>query len=100
LLLSEDLVAAAWLHDIGYSPELVETGLHALDGARYLCRAGIEGQIVSLVAYHSCAEIEADVRGLGDALSAEFKPGDPSPHTRNALCPAGKLATGTARGRR
>ena len=77
LSLPEDLVVAAWLHDIGYAPELVETGFHPLDGARYLRRVGIDGQVVSLVAYHSCAEIEADVRGLGDALSAEFKPGDP-----------------------
>ena len=26
--LPDDLVAAAWLHDIGYAPELVETGFH------------------------------------------------------------------------
>ena len=26
--------AAAWLHDIGYLPELAATGLHGLDGAR------------------------------------------------------------------
>ena len=30
------LVAAAWLHDIGYAPDLVDTGFHPLDGARYL----------------------------------------------------------------
>ena len=76
LSLSEDLVAAAWLHDIGYAPELVETGFHPLDGARYLRRMGISGQVVSLVAYHSCAEIEAEVRGLGGALASEFRPGD------------------------
>jgi hypothetical protein len=76
LSLSEDLVAAAWLHDIGYAPELVETGFHPLDGARYLRRIGIDGQVVSLVAYHSCAEIEAEVRGLGHALALEFRPGD------------------------
>jgi HD domain len=76
LSLSEDLVAAAWLHDIGYAPELVETGFHPLDGARYLRRMGIDAQVVSLVAYHSCAEIEAEVRGLGGALASEFRPGD------------------------
>src|SRR5262245_22933017 len=76
LALSDDLVAAAWLHDIGYAPELVETGFHPLDGARHLRRMGIEGQVVGLVAYHSCAEVEAEVRGLGDILAAEFKPGD------------------------
>ena len=30
------LEAAAWLHDIGYSPALAATGFHPLDGARYL----------------------------------------------------------------
>ena len=30
------LEAAAWLHDVGYAPGLAVTGLHALDGARYL----------------------------------------------------------------
>jgi len=30
------LEAAAWLHEIGYAPGLAVTGLHALDGARYL----------------------------------------------------------------
>ena len=30
------LEAAAWLHDIGYLPQLAATGLRGLDGARYL----------------------------------------------------------------
>ena len=76
LSLSDDLVAAAWLHDIGYAPALVETGFHPLDGARYLSRVGVDGQVVSLVAYHSCAQIEADVRGLGSELASEFSPAD------------------------
>jgi HD domain len=76
LSLSDDLVAAAWLHDIGYAPELVETGFHPLDGARYLRRIGLGGQVVSLVAHHSCAQIEATVRSLGPQL-AEFSPADP-----------------------
>jgi predicted hydrolase (HD superfamily) len=33
---AELLEAAAWLHDIGYVPELAVTGLHGLDAARYL----------------------------------------------------------------
>ncbi len=78
LALSEDLVAAAWLHDIGYAPDLAETGFHPLDGARYLQRAGLDGQVVNLVAYHSCAQIEADVRGLGGELASEFSPADSS----------------------
>jgi len=54
----------------------VETGFYPLDGARYLRWIGIDAQVVSLVAYHSCAEIEAEVRGLGGALASEFRPGD------------------------
>jgi len=76
LSLTNALEAAAWLHDIGYAPELVETGFHPLDGARYLRRIGVDGQVVSLVAYHSCAQIEADVRGLGPGLATEFFPAD------------------------
>jgi HD domain len=76
--LPDDLVAAAWLHDIGYAPELVETGFHPLDGARYLRGVGVDGQVVSLVAYHSCAPIEAKVRGLDVELASEFSPGDPA----------------------
>jgi len=78
LALSDDPVAAAWLHDIGYAPELVETGFHPLDGARYLRRLGVDGPVVGLVAYHSCAQIEADVRGLGGELASEFSPADAS----------------------
>jgi len=68
------LVAAAWLHDIGYSPSLVRTGLHALDGAAF-CRAqGFPDVVVGLVAYHSGAEVEADERGLLGGLRAWDKP--------------------------
>ena len=34
------LVAAAWLHDIGYASGLRNTGFHPLDGARYLRATG------------------------------------------------------------
>lgn len=33
---------------------------------------------MSLVAYHSCAQIEADVRGLRSELASEFVPADSS----------------------
>ncbi len=69
----ELLVAAAWLHDIGYAPSLVVTGFHPLDGARYLRGQGIDDRLVCLVAHHSCAVHEARVRGLDGALLAEFK---------------------------
>ncbi|MGH3097219.1 MAG: HD domain-containing protein [Streptosporangiales bacterium] len=64
----EVLVAAAWLHDIGYAPSLVETGLHQLDGARWLAAQG-EARLASLVAHHTCAHYEASLRGLGDELA-------------------------------
>ena len=34
------VVAAAWLHDIGYAPALAVTGFHPVDGAMYLDRLG------------------------------------------------------------
>lgn len=66
-----DLISAAWLHDVGYAPELADTGLHALDGARYLQREGWPARVVGLVAHHSGARFEATERGLMDEL-AEF----------------------------
>jgi putative nucleotidyltransferase with HDIG domain len=70
-----DLIeAAAWLHDIGYAPRLALTGLHQLDGARYLRDAQhADALLCRLVAHHSCAIIEAGERGLADALSSEFE---------------------------
>jgi hypothetical protein len=67
--------AAAWLHDIGYAPSLATTGLHQLDGARYLRDAQhADAMLCRLVAHHSCAIIEAGERGLADILSSEFDP--------------------------
>ena len=69
------LEAAAWLHDIGYAPDLAVTCLHALDGARYLRDAQHAGTMLCrLVAHHSCAIIEAGERGLADILQLEFEP--------------------------
>ena len=69
------LEAATWLHDIGYAPGLALTGLHQLDGARYLRDAQhADALLCRLVAHHSCAIVEAGERGLADVLSLEFKP--------------------------
>ena len=69
----ELLEAAAWLHDIGYLPELARTGLHGLDGARYLRDVQhADPMLCRLVAHHSCAIIEAEERGLADILRCEF----------------------------
>lgn len=67
------VTAAAWLHDIGYAPSLVDTGFHPLDGARFLRRAGFHPVILSLVAHHTGADSEAYERGLLAEL-AEFHP--------------------------
>nr|WP_083917884.1 HD domain-containing protein [Nocardiopsis xinjiangensis] len=69
-----DLVeSSAWLHDIGYSPNLATTGFHPLDGAHYLRAVqGADESLVSLVAYHSCAVVEAEERGLVAELKNEF----------------------------
>ncbi|MEU7875157.1 HD domain-containing protein [Dactylosporangium sp. NPDC049140] len=66
------LAAAAWLHDVGYAPALAATGFHPLDGARWLRSEGFDDRVAALVAHHSCALVEADERGLGDVLGAEF----------------------------
>jgi putative nucleotidyltransferase with HDIG domain len=67
------LEAAAWLHDIGYLPELAGTGLHQLDGARYLRDIQhAEKMLCCLVAHHSCAVFEAEERGLAEVLCREF----------------------------
>jgi hypothetical protein len=69
------LESAAWLHDIGYSPEIVVTGFHPLDGARYLRdEHHVDVVLSALVAYHSCAVNEAEDRGLAGELAAEFTP--------------------------
>jgi hypothetical protein len=63
------LVAAAWLHDIGYAPTLAATAFHPLDGARHLRVLGHE-RLARLVANHSSARWEAEALGLSDDLAA------------------------------
>ena len=81
---AELLEAAAWLHDIGYLPALAATGLHGLDGARYLRDVRhAEPPLCRLVAHHSCAVIEAEERGLAHVLTCDFAP--PPQHLADAL---------------
>jgi hypothetical protein len=49
----EQLVLAAWLHDVGYGREANVTGFHPLDGARYLTDLDVEPLIVTLVAHQT-----------------------------------------------
>lgn len=64
-----EVVAAAWLHDVGYAPDVAVTGFHPVDGARLAAALGFSPLAVSLIAHHTGAAVEARERGLTDALS-------------------------------
>lgn len=64
----EVLEAAALLHDVGYAPDLVDTGSHPIDGARYLASIDTPKRIVDLVAHHSAARQDAELLGLEHLL--------------------------------
>jgi hypothetical protein len=66
-----------WLHDVGYAPRLQRTGLHQLDGAWWL--RAIDWRLACLVAQHSEARFEVNLRGHGEEL-AEY-PREESPTT-------------------
>lgn len=71
---ADPVVAAAWLHDVGYGPAALSTGLHALDGALFLAERGVDPLVVSLVAFHTGAEFEAEERGLVQELDVFERP--------------------------
>ena len=77
-ILGEDaelLEAAAWLHDIGYTPAIAHVGFHPLDGARYLRNSeNADAVLCGLVAFHTGAIHEARERGLDSELTGEFTP--------------------------
>jgi HD superfamily phosphodiesterase len=75
------LIVAAYLHDIGYAPLLKKTGFHPLDGANYVLQSFGNKRLASLVAYHSEAQFEAEIRGYDQALH-EF------PRERSAVADA------------
>jgi hypothetical protein len=63
------LLAAAYLHDVGYAPELVEHGFHPLDGALWLRAQGLD-RLAGLVAHHTGARFEAAAHGLIESIAA------------------------------
>ena len=65
------LVAAASLHDIGYSAQVVRTGFHPLDGGLYLRAAGYPERLAALIAHHSLACLMAPAP-LDEELSTHF----------------------------
>jgi len=85
------LVAAAYLHDVGYAPGLAVTGFHPLDGGRWVRDQGRSGRLACLVAYHSCATFEAEIRGFLDVLISEFKPEESVTYDALVFC---DMATG------
>lgn len=63
------LIAAAWLHDIGYSPTIRDTGFHPLDGALFLSAHGWDERLVGLVAHHSGARFVPVERGFAALMN-------------------------------
>ena len=63
------LFAAAYLHDVGYAPELLAHGFHPLDGAVWLRGQGHE-RLAGLVAHHTGARFEAAAHGLAKSIAA------------------------------
>lgn len=82
------LIAAAWLHDIGYAPSIRQTGFHPLDGGLYLRAHDYNDRITVLVAQHSGARFVPAERGFGPMM-AEF------PFTENAVSDALTMADQT-----
>ena len=64
------LISAAVLHDVGYGPAIATSGFHPLDGARYLATIGASVRLCNLVARHSFAMREAEMRGLAGEIEA------------------------------
>ncbi|MCE6993556.1 HDIG domain-containing protein [Saccharothrix sp. S26] len=74
---AELLESAAFLHDVGYAPEVAMTGFHPIDGARCLERQGFPERLCALVAHHSCAYREAKLRGCSAELAHWVDEGTP-----------------------
>lgn len=78
------LVAAAWLHDVGYASGLAQVGFHPLDGGRHLRSLG-EERLACLVAHHTAADEEAALRGLAEEV-ADFPVDEGDVATVLAIC--------------
>lgn len=93
----ETLVAAGWLHDIGYSSQLRDTGFHPLDGANFLRREGWPEAVCTLVAHHSGSRFVARIHGLDDRLCefefTEDPPSDALAVADNTAGPNGTVMT-------
>lgn len=63
------LLAAAWLHDIGYAEALHRSQFHPLNGAWHLQTLGHDPLVVGLVAHHSGSRFIAAEIGLTPLLA-------------------------------
>lgn len=88
--IAASVVAAAWLHDIGYAQPLVRTGFHPLDGALHLAGQGWPDDVVRLVAHHSHAAMLAPYYGVTDHLTVL----DPVPGPASDLLTFADLVAG------
>jgi HD superfamily phosphodiesterase len=61
------LLAAGYVHDVGYAPGLAKAEFHPLDGARFVREEGHE-RLAGLVAHHSASDAEAEERGFAAEL--------------------------------
>ncbi|WP_404434216.1 HD domain-containing protein [Microbacterium lacus] len=71
---SDEIVAACWLHDVGYAPDVAKTGFHPVDGATFAEGEGMPSLVVSLIAFHTGSVFEAQQRELLAELNAFAAP--------------------------
>lgn len=50
-----ELINIAFLHDIGYSEQVIKTGFHPLDGALFCKELGCTQEVITAVMFHSGA---------------------------------------------
>jgi len=98
---ADALIAAAWLHDIGYADAVRDSGFHPLDGARHLDRLRWPRRLSALVAHHSDARSVARARGLHEELSTyhreESPVADALTYADQTVGPAGRRMSITER---
>ncbi|MCL4234081.1 MAG: Cof-type HAD-IIB family hydrolase, partial [Deltaproteobacteria bacterium] len=73
-----NLVAAAYLHDVGYAPDVSQTGFHQLDGAVWCAHRGYSDELVTAVLTHSGAPEEAALDPRVRDVYASLPPIEPS----------------------
>lgn len=49
----KELIQAAFLHDIGYSPKLNKNNFHPFDGAHFAQQAGFPKPVIAAILFHS-----------------------------------------------